>query len=207
MGKKKKRCSWKEKNKVCKAAECESLTKEKYCTSEAPRCKWKAKKKKCSTAYEVVRRASPLIVDPFNPCKGAKPKSMLPEGETHLKGQVTSNGGFDNFDCRYDGVVQAVEQSGANVTKGYNGDRPATQPPQLEPYWSQAMCPVNVHWHLGAEHYSIGEYDETGSGPTEIDTRRRLAGKRQGFQCTSYDETDKKFTTPYKWQHCTDMEV
>lgn len=27
------------------------------------------------------------------------------------------------------------------------------------------MCPVNVHWHLGTEHYSKGEYDEEGRGP------------------------------------------
>jgi len=27
------------------------------------------------------------------------------------------------------------------------------------------LCPVNVHWHLGTEHRSAGEYDETGVGP------------------------------------------
>merc|ERR1712129_134669 len=26
-------------------------------------------------------------------------------------------------------------------------------------------CPVNVHWHMGTEHYSLGEYDENGDGP------------------------------------------
>lgn len=49
---------------------------------------------------------------------------------------------------------------------------------------------------------------QTGKGPTPIDERRQLAGKaRKGFQCGLYDETDAKFTTEYKWEHCVDMEV
>jgi hypothetical protein len=48
----------------------------------------------------------------------------------------------------------------------------------------------------------------TGSGPSDINERRRLAGKtRQGYQCTLYDESDPKFTTAFNWQHCKDMEV
>ena len=27
------------------------------------------------------------------------------------------------------------------------------------------LCPVNVHWHLGTEHRSAGQYDEGGNGP------------------------------------------
>lgn len=30
---------------------------------------------------------------------------------------------------------------------------------------------------------------------------------RGGFQCTSYDASDEKFTKPYDWKHCVDMEV
>ena len=64
------------------------------------------------------------------------------------------------------------------------------------------MCPVNVHFHLGTEHYSKGQYDETGIGPTENDKdghhhqdgRRYLStignedSVRQGYQCKLYDE-------------------
>jgi Delta carbonic anhydrase len=64
-----------------------------------------------------------------------------------------------------------------------------------------------VHWHLGAEHLSAGEYDESGVGP-ETD-RRQLAEEdiRLGFRCKLYDATDSKFTTPFEWQHCIDMVV
>jgi hypothetical protein len=73
--------------------------------------------------------------------------------------------------------------------------------PITEPYYKAGLCPVNVHWHIGAEHRSEGEYDEEGVDP---DSRR--AG-RQGFFCHHYDETDAKFTTEYDWQHCKDMKV
>jgi Delta carbonic anhydrase len=54
---------------------------------------------------------------------------------------------------------------------------------------------------LGTEHLSVGEYDETGVGPeNELETR-------QGYRCKYYDASDPKFTTPYKWEHCIDMEV
>lgn len=136
----------------------------------------------------------------LNPCKGKKP---------------ADGGGFDNFPCGniYEIVEGAVNmkdqpQAGANVTKGYKGFLNSTAPPITDPYYMWGLCPVNVHWHLGAEHLSVGEYDETGSGPTEIHERRRLAGKvRQGFQCTHYDANDEKFTKPYDWKHCTEMEV
>lgn len=54
----------------------------------------------------------------------------------------------------------------------------------------------------------MGQFDENGSGPSEIAHRRKLAGKeREGFQCSLYDESDERFTTPYNWQHCVNMEV
>merc|ERR1719343_1962337 len=75
--------------------------------------------------------------------------------------------------------------------------------PITEPYYKKGLCPVNVHWHLGAEHYSAGEFDCTENmhdderrlaqkcGPSDIHERRLAAGKeRQGFQCNYYDETD-----------------
>jgi len=120
-------------------------------------------------------------------------------------------------------VVQAGPQAGANVTKGYNGDLEIDVVPITSPYYQAGLCPVNVHWHLGAEHYSAGEYDCEAHheehrdlmadmpecGPTDIDHRRKLAGKvRQGYQCTLYDAEDEKFTAPYEWKYCdATMEV
>jgi hypothetical protein len=136
-----------------------------------------------------------------NPCEGAKP---------------AAGSGFDNFPCGdiYTMVNDVIEmrdapQAGANVTAGYQGDLQSQQTPLTGAYYQHGLCPVNVHWHLGAEHYSVGEFDETGAGPTDIHHRRRLAGKtRQGFQCTHYDGSDPKFTTPYDWKHCdSTMEV
>jgi len=112
-----------------------------------------------------------------------------------------------NYDC----IKELVEQSGANVTKGYQGSFKAAagaSGPITGAYFKHGMCPVNVHWHLGAEHYSAGQYDETGTGPTDIHRRRLAAGKtRKGYQCKHYDENVKQFTKKYKWQHCVGMEV
>lgn len=71
------------------------------------------------------------------------------------------------------------------------------------------MCPVNVHWHLGTEHLSKGEYDcKDTCGPTPIDHRRLAAGKpQQGYQCNLYDANDEKFTKKYDWKFCKMMEV
>jgi len=144
-----------------------------------------------------------------NPCEGAKPYHADP----------TANDGagdyyFMNTNCTIEGVSQTLEQAGANVTKGYVGGMDAgDRVPITEPYWKAGLCPVNVHWHLGAEHLSVGEYDEDGTGPEYEDEeddhdRRRLAGDvRGGFQCHYYDEEDAKFTTEYDWKHCVGMHV
>ena len=61
---------------------------------------------------------------------------------------------------------------------------------------------MNVHWHIGAEHYSKGEYDENGSGPIDFHEGR------QGFQCSFYDKDDPAFNAPqYPWKHCIGMTV
>ena len=86
-------------------------------------------------------------------------------------------------------------------------------------YSQTNLCPVNVHWHLGAEHYSKGEYDEEGSAShpnhpnyTMVEdaySRRsdRRAGVRTGFMCHHYDNTSEASTTEYEWKHCKDMHV
>jgi Delta carbonic anhydrase len=135
------------------------------------------------------------------------PTTPPPAGTNVCAGQDPADN-LPNVACVIDGVEQTGEQSGVNITQGYQGLRNTTAVPITVPYYQVGMCPVNVHWHLGAEHYSLGQFDETGSGPTEINERRRLAGEtRLGFQCKLYDESDPKFTTEYQWQHCVDMEV
>jgi len=127
-----------------------------------------------------------------------------------------------------EGVVNPAVggQAGGNVTAGYNGEMEVPVVPITQPYYQVGLCPVNVHWHLGTEHYSAGEYDcemhheeddhhremmedMPMCGPSEVHRRRKLAGKaRQGFQCNLYDAEDEKFTTPYDWKYCdASMEI
>merc|ERR1712117_761682 len=93
--------------------------------------------------------------------------------------------------------------------------------PISKPYYQTTLCPVNVHWHLGAEHRSAGQFDEDGKSPENHlvpedenpeDTRRlgsrryrlrrRLGGARYGYACKYFDENDARFTTEYNWQFC-----
>jgi hypothetical protein len=143
---------------------------------------------------------------------------------------VDTNPGLANIQCIIDaiggeeGAVNAsrfflgtAEQSGANVTEGYQGDLEVTSVPITDPYWEAGLCPVNVHWHLGSEHLSVGEYDEAGVGPTDAhsaddghadDAHRNLAGAaRPGYQCHHYDDTKPKFTKEYDWKYCENMHV
>jgi len=111
-----------------------------------------------------------------------------------------------------------LEQAGSNVTEGYAGTMDTVAVPSTTSYFQKQMCPVNVHWHLGTEHYSMGQYDETGTGPDE-DERHWIIGGHEGndrrlsesallgFRCKHYNPTDVKFTEPYVWQHCGDMFV
>jgi hypothetical protein len=127
---------------------------------------------------------------------------------------------FDNFACVEDGLVKALDQAGMDVTTGYKGQINATgagRLPATKAYWEIGLCPVNVHWHLGTEHRSIGEFDEGGKHPTHLaeahddhDHNRRLAfesNPRHGFSCYHYDKTKPEFTTEYDWKFCVNMHV
>jgi hypothetical protein len=149
---------------------------------------------------------------------GAATEFSIPTIKPPTSANVCANKKPDapNDFCIVEAMVNVGPQSGANVTLGYNGSLNTTSVPITTPYWQNGMCPVNVHWHLGAEHYSLGEFDETGDGPEMIDVDESLAGAddrrlvgetRQGYQCTHYDERDEKFTKPFEWKHCKDMQV
>ena len=73
-----------------------------------------------------------------------------------------------------------------------------------------------MHWHLGSEHLSVGQYDEKGTGPAvnnqsrnnsnadHPDMRRSLEAKPvdYGFRCHHYDAAKPEYTTPYEWEYC-----
>jgi hypothetical protein len=143
-------------------------------------------------------------VDPnVNPCDGQKPKHAGLDDKY-----------FDNTACTKYSVTQTLEQAGGNVTKGFKGGMSAGDRVPITTHYDMTdLCPVNVHWHLGAEHLSVGQFDEAGTGPAhaEEDTdgahgysRRQLAGKnvRKGLQCHHYKANDPLFTTPYVWKYC-----
>lgn len=114
-----------------------------------------------------------------------------------------------NIDCMVDDVVQAVEQAGGNVTLGWKGQLAHNADPINTTLKDAGLCPVNVHMHLGAEHLSVGEYDDDGVGPDSAHRRRMLLEEnvRLGGRCHYYDDTDARFTTEYDWQYCVDMHV
>lgn len=134
----------------------------------------------------VVVPTYPLALSPgINLCEGTEPE-------------------LSNIPCfDEDGNVFAAEQSPVNVTKGYKGKRDATAEPLTTNFASEGLCPINVNWRLGAEHYSMGNYDENGLGPTSI----VQSASRLGYQCFWYNESDPAYTTEYNWTHCQDMQV
>jgi len=137
--------------------------------------------------------------------------SLVNRGENTCAGAKID---LPNADCIVDAMTNVGPQAGANVTKGYQGNMEVDVVPITTPYYQAGLCPVNVHWHLGAEHNSAGEYDENGLGPKIDDLdglHRRMSASdeeiRQGHQCMHYDEEDARFTKEYDWKYCKDMEV
>jgi len=158
------------------------------------------------TNYEVnLPPPPPMGMSNTNPCYNMRET-------TDMGGGVMLGEALANTNCTVGGIadaaVAAAEQSGTNVTAGYTGNLATSATPIATPYYMAGLCPVNVHWHLGTEHLSVGQYDSHGSGPSSGSHGRRLsASARQGFQCHHYDSHQSKFTTPYNWKHCVDMEV
>merc|ERR1711865_1096163 len=98
-----------------------------------------------------------------NPCDGKKPTDAYCNNQNCTTDGSSLTGGRD---------PNIFEQAGANVTAGYQGDIEASnRQPITTSFLEAGLCPVNVHFHLGSEHYS------------------------KGFQCKLYDAADAKFTT------------
>ena len=124
----------------------------------------------------------------FNPCYGRHAYT-----ETLL----------GNSACFDDDMNPAVgPQAGADITEGSAGlmSVEAHQQPILDEYQNTALCPVNVHWHMGAEHRSEGQFDEDGKSPeTEDDHGRALAGDvRHGHKCHHYDTLTEEQKAPVR---------
>jgi len=142
-----------------------------------------------------------------NPCAGKKPKDNM------------NSINWDNQQCEIEGVIEALEQAGGDVTENFQGGLDVgNRVPITEMFHNTALCPVNVHWHIGAEHRSEGQFDENGKSPhlagvplegeSLQDARKDNGqGKRYGFACHHYKADDVKFTKPYAWKHCTEMHV
>jgi hypothetical protein len=120
--------------------------------------------------------------------------------------------------------IEAGAQSGGDVTKGAVGLYEGALDP-VPDYSAAGMCTVNVHWHIGAEHRSEGEYDETYAfehrrlasvdtavyEPTLKGSKRRLAGGRVGHMARQakemHDSSDPLVANEYDWKFCQDMHV
>lgn len=102
-------------------------------------------------------------------------------------------------------------QAGADVTVGSKGDMKAALSPIASPYSDvEGMCVVNVHWHFGAEHRNKGTYDIPGSDWMAKHGHHRRHHKDEiepGNFCPGYDASDPKYTTEYKFKHCSDVHV
>ena len=148
------------------------------------------------------------VSDP-NPCQGAKP---------------AKGAGFDNHQCIVSGVTKAVEQAGGNVTLGYDqGGHSSTATPVTTTLAEAGMCPVNVHWHLGAEHLSVGEYDIAhnddtyGPSSAKYDARQPASGRKLlaggtnylGGRCKHYKDSGLSAAqkTDYDFKYCKKMKV
>ena len=106
----------------------------------------------------------------------------------------------------------AEPQAPKNVTPGFVGDRPTRFTP-LDGNIPNQFIQVNLHWHLGAEHYSLGEYDITPGGPTARDAEIQSVIPAQpqpsttqpGFFCDVKGFEDK--LNAFNFQHCVDAFV
>ena len=103
----------------------------------------------------------------------------------------------------------AQVQSGANVTIGAVGLMATELNPIPLPLKDSGACAVNVHWHLGAEHFNAGTYDVDGDAwmaANAVTRRRKICKEDTAVRhfCPGFDATDAKYTTPYAWEHCKD---
>ena len=66
-----------------------------------------------------------------------------------------------NITCS-EAISNHFTQTAADASIGYTGQLIPSNgfKPFVDPFYKSDMCAVNVHWRLGAEHYSEGECEE-----------------------------------------------
>ena len=87
--------------------------------------------------------------------------------------QKQINNWFNNARKRYPSKLSHTvnEQAVADVSSPFAGTKDTGgRVPITKAYWKASLYPVNVHWHLGSEHRSNGQYDENGKGPADSPT-------------------------------------
>jgi hypothetical protein len=139
-----------------------------------------------------------------------------PEGKMLAGDNICANKKvpLDNIQCLADKIS---EQSGVDVSPGVNGQKATNATPIMSSYMDAGLCPVNVHWHLGAEHKNVGVYDDDGKSPAGRRLSEKLGSSyhrnlgaedvRYGGKCYHYNAAQAKFTTEYEWKHCVGMHV
>ena len=168
-------------------------------------------------------------------CADGSPCSGVDNPDSVIANYFENKGCAEMIDTGYS---LSLPQAGMDVTdvgSGHGGEAFSGVPPIMGDYSEHNMCVVNVHWHLGAEHKSTGQFDvEDGQGPHGYKTgdmvsahdRRKMAdhghgrkmkdaadmdgsvnSERLGLQCRHYDDTMAEYTTPYDWKYCKHMEV
>jgi hypothetical protein len=146
-------------------------------------------------AFHLALSVTFAIANAFGGSKGISPDQCINPPDAPMKPACDS----------------ALEQSPADITKGSVGLRDPVGTLHRD-YDEAGMCLVNVHWHLGAEHKSDGEYDLDGDefmAQYESGSDRRLLAKnaQPGWFCQGYDAEDPKYTTKYDWKFCEGMHV
>jgi hypothetical protein len=67
------------------------------------------------------------------------------------------------------------------------------------------QCNTNIHWHIGAEHESQGQYSKTGNWEARGPKRREGLLGQKGGRCYLYDSKKNMFTKDYDWKHCDNI--
>ena len=138
--------------------------------------------------FEPLRTGLPTadMIRASNPCAGQKPKHSGP-GDSY----------FNNVNCWKESLAMTLEQAGGNVTRGFKGTLDAgDRVPITVPYSETDLCPVNVHWHLGAEHLGgrVGNHGPALAAPTAgaswTSSPPRLAAS---LRYHKYDSPDARF--------------
>jgi len=118
------------------------------------------------------------------------------EGEAeHLMETSACPYSFDKPHCMDAGV-----QAPRNVSMNSPGGRPGRFEP-LTLQQASKLMQTNIHFHLGAEHYSAGEYDHH---PEDTHKESDGHGPKPGYFC---DTKEHDVSPGFEFKHCEGLEV